>query len=81
MGSPSRYVRFQSFSYKSTYDMSQILLSPYLSTDYRRPDIMSMKFLHNTKCKQQILCMTSSFCENRFKFDVYELRTIVRAHL
>jgi len=38
MGSPSRYVPFQSFRYKPTYDMSQILLSPYFSTDYHRPN-------------------------------------------
>jgi len=70
VGSASRYVPFQSPRYKPTYDMSQTLLSPYLSTDYRHSNSVSMKVLHNIKYKQQILCMASSFCENRFKFDV-----------
>ena len=70
MGSPSCYVLFESFRYKSTYDMSQTLLSPYFSTDYRHPNGVSMKVLHNTKYKLQISCMTSSFFDNRFKFDV-----------
>jgi len=70
VGSPSRYVPFQSHRYKPTYDMSLTLLSPYLSTEHRHPNNVSLKILHNIKYKQQILCMTSSFCENRFKFDV-----------